>query len=181
MITLKYLCQTKIIIDFDVNMNYINTRINTGDSYYFHISLLYGAHERTQTKLDSDAFGTKVVFRPEKFTMRADMSQKRMKLVIEGTPNWIYKGKKLSFDSLRRSLRYVDPCPIYYVPHITVGYCRMNKEEIKLNPKPLVEKYLNMSYLQLSVTEEINGGLFAVQLAGEKFWIERNSCTRCPA
>ena len=44
----------------------------------FHISLLYGAHERLQTNMESDAIGTRVVFRPEKFTMQEDMSKKRM-------------------------------------------------------------------------------------------------------
>ena len=44
----------------------------------FHISLLYGAHERQQTNIESDAIGTRVVFRPEKFTMRGDMSKRRM-------------------------------------------------------------------------------------------------------
>ena len=147
----------------------------------FHISLLYGRHERKQTIIESAAFGTNVVFRPEKFVIRADMAKKRMKLVIEGTSNWIFEGKMETFENLRKSLGYSRPCPHLYIPHITIGYFPLNVEEQKLNTKPLLEKYLNMKYLQQSSIKEMNGGLFAVQLAGEEFLVEKNSCTRSPA
>ena len=44
----------------------------------FYISLLYEVLERQRTKIESNAIGTRVVFRPEKLTMQADMSKSRM-------------------------------------------------------------------------------------------------------
>ena len=86
-----------------------------------------------------------------------------------------------TFENLRKSLGYSDPCPHFYIPQITIGYFPMNEEELKWNTKPVLEIYLNLKYLQQRSTKEMKGGLFAVQLAGEEFLIEKNSCTRCPA
>ena len=55
------------------------------------------------------------------FAMRADMTKKRMKNVIEGTTTWIYGEKKMTFKNLR-SFGYKNPCPYFHVPHITIGY-----------------------------------------------------------
>ena len=78
-----------------------------------------------------------------------------------------------TFENLRKSLGYSDPCPHFYIP--------MKEEELKWNTKPVLKKYLNLKYLQQRSTKEMKGGLFAVRLAGEEFLIEKNSCTRCPA
>ena len=54
----------------------------------------------------------------------------------------------------------------------------MNEEESKLNVIPRLEKYFNPRYPQLSTTKEIKGGLFAVQLASEKFFDQDASTPR---
>ena len=49
--------------------------------------LLYGTHEHQETNIQSAANGNRVVFCPEKFVVRADMTKRRIKLVIKGTTN----------------------------------------------------------------------------------------------
>ena len=51
-----------------------------------------------------------------------------------------------TFEKLRKSLGYSDPCPHFYIPQITIGYFPMNEEELKWNTKPVLEKYLNLKY-----------------------------------
>ena len=48
-----------------------------------------------------------------------------------------------TFENLRKSLGYSDPCPHFYIPQITIGYFPMNEEELKWNTKPVLEIYLN--------------------------------------
>ena len=36
--------------------------------------------------------------------MRADMTKKRIKLIVEGTATWIYGEKKETFETLRKGL-----------------------------------------------------------------------------
>ena len=80
--------------------------------------------------------------------MRVDMTKKRMKLVKEGTITWTYEEKKKTFVNLIKPLGYKDPCPHFYVPHITVGYsyeqrrikvkCETTNEEIPKHEAPSV-------------------------------------------
>ena len=58
------------------------------------------------TNLLSAAIGTRVVFCPEKFVMRLDMTKKRMKCRIEGTTTWIYGEKKKTFKNPRKGLEH---------------------------------------------------------------------------
>ena len=37
-----------------------------------------------------------------------------------------------TFENLRKSLGYSDPCPHFYIPQITIGYFPMNEEELTL-------------------------------------------------
>ena len=50
--------------------------------------------------LQSAVIGTRVAFCPEKFVMRADMTKRRMKLIIEATTTRSYGEKK---DTLEKS------------------------------------------------------------------------------
>ena len=60
----------------------------------FHIFLLYGAHEYQKTNIQRAVIVTRVVFCPEKFVMRADMTKRRKNPILEGTTTWIYGEKK---------------------------------------------------------------------------------------
>ena len=40
----------------------------------------------------------------------------------EAHNTWIYEEKKETFERLRKSLGFEDPCPHFYVPHKTIGY-----------------------------------------------------------
>ena len=72
----------------------------------FHIFLLYEAIAHQETNIQSAAVATRVVFCPEKFVMRLDMTKKRMKCRIEGTTTWIYGEKKKTFKNPRKGLGY---------------------------------------------------------------------------
>ena len=62
-----------------------------------------------------------------------------------------------TFEKLRKSLGYSDPCPHFYIPQITIGYFPMNEEELKWNTKPVLEIYLNLKYLEQRSTKEMKG------------------------
>ena len=55
-------------------------------------------------ELISIKIGTRVLFSPEKFVIRAGRTKRRMKLKIEGTTTLFYGEKKVTLENLRKIL-----------------------------------------------------------------------------
>ena len=67
----------------------------------FHIFLLYGTHEYQKNNIQRAVIVSRVVFCPEKFMMRPDMTKRRKNPILEGTTTWIYGEKKETLQKSR--------------------------------------------------------------------------------
>ena len=75
-----------------------------------------------------------------------------------------------TFENLRKSLGYSDPCSHFYIPHITIGYFPMNEEELKWNTKPVLEKYLNLKYPGVNILAHSLINLLETNKQVDKSW-----------